>query len=341
MIYKRGGITMKKIIEFKRGIWIATMIFLILTGIFITNHRIAKAAPTNEGSELKLATHNVYMLSTLLYPNWGQGIRAKLIPKAKYLNGMEVLIINEAFDNHASYELLKNLKQQFPYQTPVLGRSRSGWDRTEGSYSNYTLEDGGVTVVSQYPIVEKIQHVYKHGCGFDNYSNKGFVYTKIKKGDKFVHVIGTHTQSEDTSCGTGRDRAIRAEQMQELSHFVKEKNIPADEVVYIGGDMNVNKRVYTGEYEDMLKNLNAREPVYNGYSSTWDPVHNSITHYNYPKGTAEYLDYIFVDKDHRQPGTLVNRAVNEKSPLWKVYAFPYWYTYDDYSDHYPVIAYSW
>lgn len=331
---------MTKMIGFKCFMPLSIAVFLIFTGILVCNHRIVKAAEDKD-PELKLATHNVYMLSTLLYPNWGQGVRANLIPEASYLKNNDVLIFNELFDNNASYELLKNLKAMFPYQTPVLGRSRSGWNRTEGSYSDFTLEDGGVAVVSQYPIEEKIQHVFKHGCGYDNYSNKGFVYTKIKKGNQHVHVIGTHTQSEDTSCGTGRDRAIRAEQMQEISKFVKDKHIPENEVVYIGGDMNVNKRVYTGEYEAMIKNLNAREPVYNGYTSTWDPKTNSIAHYNYPKSDAEYLDYIFVDKDHRQPGTLVNTAIKEKSVPWEVFSFPYWYTYDDYSDHYPVKAYSW
>lgn len=88
----------------------------------------------------------------------------------------------------------------------------------------------------------------------DNDSNKGFVYTKIEKNGKNVHVIGTHTQSEDSRCGAGHDRKIRAEQMKEISDFVKKKNIPKDETVYIGGDLNVNKG--TEEFKDMLKNLN-------------------------------------------------------------------------------------
>ncbi len=56
---------------------------------------------------------------------------------------------------------LHNVKKEYPYQTPVLGRSQSGWDKTEGSYSSTVAEDGGVAIVSKYPIKEKIQHVSK------------------------------------------------------------------------------------------------------------------------------------------------------------------------------------
>lgn len=116
-----------------------------------------------------------------MYPNWGQYKRAYLIGQSSYIKNNDVVIFNEAFDNGASDKLLSNVKKEYPYQTPVLGRSQSGWDKTEGSYSSTVAEDGGVAIVSKYPIKEKIQHVFKSGCGFDNDSNKGFVYTKIEK----------------------------------------------------------------------------------------------------------------------------------------------------------------
>ena len=102
----------------------------------------------------------------------GQYKRAYLIGQSSYIKNNDVVIFNEAFDNGASDKLLSNVKKEYPYQTPVLGRSQSGWDKTEGSYSSTVAEDGGVAIVSKYPIKEKIQHVFKSGCGFDNDSNK-------------------------------------------------------------------------------------------------------------------------------------------------------------------------
>lgn len=82
-----------------------------------------------------------------MYPNWGQYKRADLIGQSSYIKNNDVVIFNEAFDNGASDKLLSNVKKEYPYQTPVLGRSQSGWDKTEGSYSSTVAEDGGVAIV--------------------------------------------------------------------------------------------------------------------------------------------------------------------------------------------------
>ena len=86
-----------------------------------------------------------------MYPNWGQYKRADLIGQSSYIKNNDVVIFNEAFDNGASDKLLSNVKR-ISLQTPVLGRSQSGWDKTEGSYSSTVAEDGGVAIVSKYPI---------------------------------------------------------------------------------------------------------------------------------------------------------------------------------------------
>lgn len=43
----------------------------------------------------------------------------------------------------------------------MVGRSKSGWDATGGAYSATTPEDGGVTVLSKWPIIRKEQFIYK------------------------------------------------------------------------------------------------------------------------------------------------------------------------------------
>jgi hypothetical protein len=93
---------------------------------------VVPAAHAAYPDDLRLLTHNVYMLSTNLYPNWGQNYRAGVIANADYMKNHDVVILNEAFDNTASTTLLNGLASQYPYQTPVLGRSKSGWDATLG-----------------------------------------------------------------------------------------------------------------------------------------------------------------------------------------------------------------
>lgn len=297
----------------------------------------AEAAYPND---LRLLSHNVYMLSTNLYPNWGQNQRAGMIANASYMKNQDVVILNEAFDNTASTTLLQGLSSQYPYQTPVLGRSTSGWNETLGAYSSATPEDGGVAIVSRWPIVEKVQYVYADGCGADAMSNKGFVYAKINRNGEYYHVIGTHVQAEDSSCGSGEAKGIRIQQFQAIADFVRERNIPANEVVFIGGDMNVNRH-NSYEYQYMMSALNAANPTsYAGVSTTWDPKTNDIAYYNYPNDASEYLDYIFVDSSHAQPSQWQNLAIDPLAPQWKVTATSKTYWYTDYSDHYPVMAYA-
>lgn len=116
-----------------------------------------------------------------MYPNWGQYKRADLIGQSSYIKNNDVVIFNEAFDNGASDKLLSNVKKNILIKHLYSAVLNQGGTKLEGSYSSTVAEDGGVAIVSKYPIKEKIQHVFKSGCGFDNDSNKGFVYTKIEK----------------------------------------------------------------------------------------------------------------------------------------------------------------
>lgn len=152
---------------------------------------------------LKVLTYNVFLMSKNLYPNWGQDHRAKAIPATGFFQGQDVVVLQEAFDNAASDQLVAQASAAYPYHTPVVGRSTSGWDATAGSYSSTTPEDGGVTLLSKWPILRKEQYVFKDACGADWWSNKGFVYAVLDVNGLRTHVIGTHLQSTDTGCSAG------------------------------------------------------------------------------------------------------------------------------------------
>src|SRR5699024_5659446 len=220
-------------------------------------------------------------------------------------------------DNEASDELLNQLEDQYPHQTPVLGRSKDGWDETQGSYSNLVPEDGGVGIVSKWPIAEKIQYVYEDACSADGMSNKGFVYVKVMKEGKPYHVIGTHTQATDPLCLPGQSESVRQQQFQAIHTFIENKDIPEDEVIFIGGDLNAKK--YSDEYGQMLDALNVNAPSgYPRFHATWDPATISIAGYNYPELDTQFLDYILVDKDHAQPDDWYIHVNKVKSETWSV-----------------------
>lgn len=288
----------------------------------------ATAAPTAP----RIASYNVFMPSRALYPNWGQTTRADLIDRQNVLAGQDVVVLQELFDNTAGDRLLANLSDTYPHRTPTVGRTRSGWDATVGGYRDAAAEDGGVAIVSRWPITRRVQHVYRDGCGADWMANKGFAYVRLASPTGPVHVIGTHMQAEDSSCGTS-PATVRARQRAEIAAFVAAERIPAGEPLYVAGDLNVIKG--SPEYPAMLTDLKAAAPTYTGHPHSWDCADNSVCRDQYgAEYASEHLDYVLTVQG---PG-LTNETRRVKSPVWTVTSWFETYSYTDYSDHYPVFA---
>ncbi|MER5302545.1 sphingomyelin phosphodiesterase [Streptomyces lasiicapitis] len=302
---------------------------------------LAATAPGASAAEatprLKVLTYNAFLFSKTLYPNWGQDHRAKAIPAAGFFRGNDVVVLQEAFDNSSSDALQQHARGEYPHQTPVVGRSKSGWDATGGAYSSVTPEDGGVTVLSKWPIVRKEQYVYKDACGSDYHSNKGFAYAVLDVRGTKVHVVGTHAQSTDPGCGAGEAAATRAKQFKELDAFLDAKKIPANEQVLVAGDFNVDR--HSGEYASMLGDAGlASADARTGHPYSFDTKDNSIAAERYPDDPREDLDYVLHRQGHARPAGWRNDVVKETSAPWTVSSWGKEYTYTNLSDHYPVLG---
>ncbi|WP_435883763.1 sphingomyelin phosphodiesterase [Streptomyces tanashiensis] len=300
----------------------------------------ASAASTAaaEAPRLKVLTYNTFLFSKTLYPNWGQDHRAKAIPAASFFQAQDVVVLQETFDNSSSDALKANAAAQYPYQTPVVGRSKSGWDATGGSYSSTTPEDGGVTILSKWPIVRKEQYVYKDACGADWYSNKGFAYTVLNVNGSLVHVVGTHAQSTDPGCSAGEAAQMRSRQFKAIDAFLDAKNIPANEQVIVAGDMNVDS--HTPEYGTMLADAGlAGADARTGHPYSFDTELNSIASERYPDDPREDLDYVLYRSGNARPAGWTNHVVLEQSAPWTVSSWGKQYTYSNLSDHYPVTGF--
>ncbi|WJV44624.1 sphingomyelin phosphodiesterase [Streptomyces flavofungini] len=312
----------------------ATAVALAATATLVATAPTASAAET---PQLKVLTYNAFLFSKTLYPNWGQDHRAKAIPAAGFFQGNDVVVLQEAFDNSASDALQANAEAAYPHQTPVMGRSKSGWDATGGAYSATTPEDGGVTVLSKWPIVRKEQYVYKDACGGDWYSNKGFVYTVLDVNGTRVHVVGTHAQSTDPGCAAGQAARTRAAQFKELDAFLDAKKIPANEQVMVAGDFNVDR--HSDEYASMLTDAGlAPADARTGHAYSFDTKDNSIASERYPDDPREDLDHVLHRAGHARPANWRNDVVKETTTPWTVSSWGKEYTYDNLSDHYPVIG---
>ncbi len=297
---------------------------------------VQKAAGKAEAADtpaLKVLSYNTFLFHKLIYPDWGQDHRADAIPDADFFQGHDVVVLQEAFDNGSSDTVQEKAKAQYPHQTPVLGRSKSGWDATGGSWSDIAPEDGGVTIFSKWPIVRKEQFVYDHGCGADYLSNKGFVYVELDVNGTKVHVVGTHVQAGDSACGDGEPQKIRAEQFKAIDSFLDEKAIPAEEQVMVAGDFNTNSR--GEEYPSMLANADlAPADARTGHPYSSDHVENTIAKGRNDNGSRSDLDYVLHRNGHARPAGWQNEVVKEVSAPWESKEG----TFTNLSDHYPVIG---
>ncbi|MGR5499276.1 sphingomyelin phosphodiesterase [Vibrio sp. DNB22_10_4] len=266
----------------------------------------------NNDQHLKLMTYNIWALPAIASHI---GDRYELLPN--YVKGYDVLALQEVFASGRD-AFLRELAKEYPYQTKMLDK--------EG----INIYDGGVIIVSRYPIVNEAQYVFPDCSGTDCFADKGVNYAEIIKGGEAYHVFATHTASFDTDTA----RAFRQKQFQQIKALAHSLQIPAHETVVYSGDFNVNKLKFPEDYQQMITNLSAIEPAYSGYTeSTFDPRINDFAGEALSGGeNVEYLDYVMVSSEFGQRASNDNRVDVPRSTddsLWKHYNL---------SDHFPVVA---
>ena len=206
--------------------------------------------------------------------------------------------------------LLAELKSHYPYHSKILGKDR------------LIKQDGGVIILSRWPIEKEAEQLYDICAGSDCMATKGVVYAKINKEGARYHLFGTHTQA------SAKHRGVREQQFRQLRSFLEEQKISPSEPVIIGGDLNVDlyTDAKTEEYTAMLNVLKASHPQpYPGpdYPPSMDGSENGFV----PEGVNEYLDYILYSDSHLQPDSSFNEGkIFRENGL-------------DLSDHYAVYGY--
>ena len=225
------------------------------------------------------------------------------------LNGYDAIVFSELFDNSRRTTFLEALKTEYPYQTRVVDRSGS-------------VEDGGVLIVSRYPIDSESQIVFDACDAEDCMSAKGVIYAKINKGGNLYHLFGSHTQAWTAA----ENQATRLSQFQQMRDFIDSRSISMSEPVIIAGDLNVDKINFQQEYNTMLSVLNAEEvPRNGGYAHTYNGNVNAWT-----DGAPEDLDYVLYSSAHLQPTAAEAKVLAPRSIHADVF------TQYDLSDHFAV-----
>lgn len=232
--------------------------------------------------------------------------RADVIPR--YIDPSEdVVIFQEAFEGGPRNDHLTPAMQAagFIHRTSILNGGQA-------------ITNGGVVIYSKWPIEADVDYDYKN-C--DNNSGdclaaKGVKYAKINKLGKYYHVFGTHMEAG----GNANDIAIKKEQLGEQRDFIAAQNIPANEAVIIGGDMNTS--VLSSHYTAVLDSLNPVMGPHRGFYSSKSVFGD----------TSSIIDHLWSDRNHLIPTDMyteiwILRAIDDE--VWEIF---------NPSDHLPVHA---
>jgi endonuclease/exonuclease/phosphatase family metal-dependent hydrolase len=269
----------------------------------------APAQPAPAGDELRVMAWNVALIPWP-FASDGQRARAAVIPLLA--RGHDVVVLSEAFDDDLRDGLARGLRSEYPHRTRVVGKD---------GLLGLLHQDGGVVLLSRWPIVREAQVVYRDRAGVDALARKGAIYACVQKGARRWHVFGTHLQSADRA-------DVRTRQLEALRRFVDAQAIPADEPVLFAGDLNVD--LAGPELPRALSTLDAVLPPITGLGATWDPPANRLA-----SGRREFLDYVLWSRRHARPAAAVLEARRVRAP------FPLWLGGRwgrEASDHEPVIA---
>lgn len=306
---------------------------------------------------INVFVYNVAGLTALPRFQLGQRTRAEIIPQ-EIKNIYDAVIICEAYEKDTREPLLESFKKVgYKYVSSVVGLKEAnklgsgvaiGIGALAGPLASKVssgltkdIRTGGVVIVSRWPIVADKYTIFEARANIDKNANKGAIHVAINKNGKKYHLIGMHTNARWEQ-NDGSD-VIRQKQFKQVYDFIKSENIPANEPVIIGGDLNVN--MYDkDEYEMMLKTLNATQPPLDGpYKYTWDPRVNKLD----PQqnlNITELLDYALYSNEHRKPTKSFNRILLFKAhqdwmpkvSMQERVALKDRTTLFDLSDHFPI-----
>lgn len=260
--------------------------------------------------------------------------KERAIAQLEYLksmrNSIDVIVFQEGFNQQAETYLLDKLSRYYPYNTRLVGQfcyAGNYWNSISGNCSNSPfVVNGGVTIYSKYPILEKHQLVFEHsGYGTpDYYANKGAAFVKIKKDNYIYNIVGTHLQADHNAYNGS---SVRLRQLREIKNWITGFSISKNEPLIYAGDMNVE---YTNpsDYAQMKHILHA-EINYTFNPSTEMGTYsnqNTIVVKNYPNYN-DSLDYILHSTEHKSPVTPPEMKVLR--PMKNG---------EDLSDHFPVFT---
>ena len=270
------------------------------------DHAVALFLDATQGTTLSLRflTQNVQLL-----PGFSLAIDERVPCIIDLISGYHIIGLQEVFDGDSQNRIIKawynklvktpkwiSLKKAILEQKKDLTQlkargvidARPNEKKAQIVYDEYFVmgpdqkenplfQDGGLIILSTYPIIAASGFVYTESRGADSLANKGALYARInlapasKREDCYIHVFVTHAQATRKNNPAGCAQ-VRKAQFKELKKFIEKATAGKDGKydgypIVLMGDFNViADKAQNSEYNDMLKTLDLN------LKDVWDKI---------------------------------------------------------------------
>jgi endonuclease/exonuclease/phosphatase family metal-dependent hydrolase len=139
-------------------------------------------------SAIKILTYNICLLPPPLNTNENDWKDERMNEFIKYFPQFDIICLQELFG------LLNNRKHDL-----IRFAVKSGFfffvDSPSPSFLSKYLADGGLVILSRFPIIESAFIPFKYGVLSDSLAQKGVLYAQIQIKNSILHLFTTHLQA--------------------------------------------------------------------------------------------------------------------------------------------------
>jgi endonuclease/exonuclease/phosphatase family metal-dependent hydrolase len=195
-------------------------------------------------NEIKILTYNIFMRPPLVKNNENDWKDERLSDFLNQITNYDIICLQEMFGSFNSR------KQMF-----IRAASLAGFffyvDTNSPSFISKYMVDGGLLIISRFPIVETSYLQFRYGVVADSLAEKGIIYTKIKIKNSSLHLFTTHLQAsyfDSTEANFLISFETRMAQIKQINHMMIEilkthYNKKKDKILLVG-DLNVDALEY-------------------------------------------------------------------------------------------------
>jgi exonuclease III len=282
--------------------------FLLLI-VWLCCYTVCNAGAEGSANSLRILSYNIKFLPRIIKSQHHHPIiRAHIIPSFIKEENPDIVVFQEAFDPKGDRILRKALKKNYPYMIGPVNKK-------PGFKIN-----GGVLIMSKYPIKQIATVQYSKCTDFDCWARKGVLLVEVNDGQRIYQIAGTHMNG-------GGSLELKTTQYQEMGALVKQYAKPGVPQ-FLVGDYNTSN-FDKPFYNSMITQLDAEDgPITGLLQCTNDHLNNDMEPY-FDIKERDIIDYILYRPNGLRP-TVMTRTIHSYCNNWGKGHY-------DLSDHYALL----